>query len=197
MKKLLLMTAVAVFGFANVSAQEEDTAGFAKGDVYVSGTVGFTSASQDEVKQNNLNFSPSVGYFITDNIAAEFGLIVGSNKVENGDFERTLSDFGAALGANYFFTPSSKFSFIIGAGLTYVSTTDKEDGFEDVKVNTFAIAVAPGINYFVSSSFALRASIGALSYSSTKADIDGAEALNTFRLNLDLSNVNFGVTYKF
>ncbi|OZV69915.1 OmpW family outer membrane protein [Winogradskyella aurantia] len=195
--KNLFLTICAVFALATINAQEEAAAGFSKGDVFVSGTVGFTSSSQDDSKQNNLNFSPSVGYFITENIAAEFGLIVGSNKIEQGEFERTISDFGAALGANYFFTPSNRFSFVIGAGLSYVNTTDKEDGFEDVKINTFAIAVAPGINYFVSSNFALRASIGALSYSSSKADFDGAEALNTFGLNLNLSDINFGVTYKF
>ncbi|MDG5491418.1 porin family protein [Psychroserpens sp. SPM9] len=199
MKKVLLMAAVAVFGFTNVNAQDENTTGgFTKGDVYVSGTVGFDSQSQDEAKNNNLNFSPSVGYFVSENIALEFNLLFGSQKQEVGDFEQKQSQFGAGLGATYFFTPGSQFSFTVGAGVAYVSSKEEEDGVDDdFKVNSFGIAVSPGVNYFVSDCFALRASIGALSYTSSKADFDGAEALNTFGLNLDLSDINFGITYKF
>ncbi|MBR9915272.1 MAG: porin family protein [Algicola sp.] len=199
MKKLLLMTAIAVFGFTNVNAQDENTTGgFAEGDVYVSGTVGFNSASQDEVKENNLTFSPAVGYFISDNIALEFNLLFGSQKQEVGDAEDKQSQFGAGVGATYFFTPSNQFSFTLGAGVAYVSSKEEFEGIDDeLKTNSFGIAVSPGVNYFVSDCLSLRASIGALSYTSSKADFEGAEALNTFGLNLDLSDINFGVTYKF
>ncbi|MNY83339.1 hypothetical protein D3C86_2260380 [compost metagenome] len=53
------------------------------------------------------------------------------------------------------------------------------------------------MSYFVSSNFAIEAGLGVLNYTSEKPDVDGAEARNTFNLNLDLSNVNFGVVYKF
>lgn len=202
MKKLLLLTAVAVFGLSNVSAQEENkttTGGFAKGDVYASGTVGFSSAKQDEAKSSAFTFSPSAGYFINDNIALEAILIYGSSTVEDGGPEEKTTSFGGGLGATYFFTPGKQFSFIVGAGVTYVNSKSEIDvsGTDDFKVNTFGIAVAPGVNYFVSDCIALRASIGALSYASSKADVDDAEALNTFGFNLDLSDINFGVTYKF
>ena len=81
----------------------------------------------------------------------------------------------------------------MGAGLNYNS---QETG-PDVKVNTFTIAVAPGVNYFVSDAFALRATVGSLGYTSAKADTDGAESVSQFGLNLNLSNINFGMTYKF
>ena len=64
------------------------------------------------------------------------------------------------------------------------------------KAICWSIAVAPGVNYFVSDCIALRASFGALSYASNKAD--GADdAATNFGLNLDLSDINFGITYKF
>lgn len=199
MKKLLLIATVVVFGFTANAQDENTTGGFAKGDVYASGTVGFNSAKQDEAKSNAFTFSPSVGYFINDNIALEATLIVGSNKIENGGPEEKTTSLGGGLGATYFFTPANQFSFTLGAGVSYVNSKSEIDvaDTDDEKVNTFAIAVAPGINYFVSDCIALRASIGALSYASSKADFDGAEALNTFGLNLDLSDINFGVTYKF
>jgi len=193
MKKLLLITAIAVFGFT-VNAQEETSRGFENGDVYASGTVGFTTTSVADFDSNEFNFSPSVGFFVTDNIAIEAGLTFGSSE----DFsEDKASTFGGTLGANYFFTPANDFSFTLGAGLAYQSTKLEPNAGGEAKLNTFAVAVAPGINYFVSDCIALRASVGALSYASSKPDVDGAEATNTFGLNLDLSDINFGITYKF
>ncbi len=198
MKKLILTAAVALFAFT-ANAQDESTeaatGSFAKSDLYVSGTVGFTSFSQDEVSTSGFEFSPSVGYFLTDNIALELGLGFGSDTAANDDKTTTV---GVDLGARYFFTPASQFSFTVGAGFAYqTETTSFDAGGDDFKFNTFGFAVAPGVNYFVSDAFALRASIGALSYASAKADVDGAEAANTFGLNFDLSDINFGLTYKF
>ncbi|MBO3116338.1 porin family protein [Winogradskyella sp. DF17] len=196
--KRILLSALAIFAFATISAQDEGTPGFAKGDVYASGTVGFNSGKQGDFKTNGFDFMPAVGYFISENIALEANLIVGSGKDEfPGGGEDKFSSFGGALGATYFFTPASRFSFTVGAGLSYVSTTFETTGSPDISNDTFAIAVSPGINYFVSNNFALRASVGALSYASSKNDTPGAEAFNTFGLNLDLSDINFGVTYKF
>ncbi|REE25531.1 outer membrane protein W [Winogradskyella pacifica] len=194
MKKLLFTAAVAVLGFANVSAQEEvTTAGFAKGDLFVSGSVGFNSSKTGDAKSNDLNFSPSVGYFISENIALEVNLMVGSGE---DVAENKTTDLGAGLGATYFFTPSSKFSFTVGAGVNYTNSKYEPNGGGELKVDSFGFAVAPGVHYFVSDKFALRASLGALSYESSK--VDGADdATNDFGLNIDLSDINFGIVYKF
>lgn len=189
MKKLLFTTLIAVLSLVSVNAQDKVQAtGFAKGDVYVSGSLNFASVSVAGADSTSaIEFSPSVGYFVSDNIAVEALLMIGSIK-------DTSSNFGFGLGANYFFTPASKFSFTVGAALAYDS--ESYEG-TDVKLNQFSIAVAPGVNYFISEAFALRASIGALGYSSSKYDFDGAEATTAFALSLDLSDVNFGLTYKF
>ncbi|WP_299388231.1 outer membrane beta-barrel protein [uncultured Lacinutrix sp.] len=195
MKKLLFTAAIAVLGFTSVNAQEDTTVGgFEKGDVYVSGTVGFTTTSVADVDSNQFEVSPSVGYFISENIALEAGLSYGSGE----DFaEDKTSSFGGSLGANYFFTPSNTFSFTLGAGVNYKADKTEPNGGEESTVNTFGIAVSPGISYFVSDSFSLRASFGALSYDNAKGDWDNAEAVDTFGLNLDLSEIKFGVAYKF
>ena len=195
MKKLLLMAAVAVFGFTNINAQDDSTTGgFEKGDVYVSGSVGFSNTNVADFKSNEFTFSPEVGFFLTDNISLEAGLIIGSSEDFNED---KSSSFGGAIGANYFFTPAKQFSFMVGAGVAYTSTKFEPNGGGELSIDTFAFAVAPGVNYFVSDCIALRASFGSLSYASAKDDSDGAEATNTFGLNLDLTNINFGITYKF
>lgn len=194
MKKLLLVAAIAVFGFSANAQDEEKTAGFAKGDVYASGSVGFNTTKFGDSKSNNFTFSPAVGTFISDNIAIEVSALVGSSEDSNED---KISTLGAGLGATYFFTPASQFSFAVGAGVSYANSKYEPNGGGESKVNTFGIAVAPGLNYFVSDCIALRASIGALSYTSAKGDEDNAESLNTFGLNLNLSDINFGVTFKF
>ncbi|QXP59126.1 outer membrane beta-barrel protein [Olleya sp. HaHaR_3_96] len=204
MKKLLFTAAIAVLGFTSVNAQDEMTTvgGFEEGDVFVSGTVGFGSTSVADVDASSFSFSPSVGYFISDNIALELGLTVGSNKGYDFDGDLDFSEdksssFGANLGANYFFTPDSQFSFTVGAAFAYQSDKFSPDGGEDASINTFGLAVSPGISYFVSDNFSLRASFGALSYDNAKGDWDDAEAVDTFGLNLDLSDIKFGVAYKF
>ncbi|WBX74970.1 outer membrane beta-barrel protein [Tenacibaculum ovolyticum] len=192
MKKLLLAITIVAAGFT-VNAQEEVKGGFSKKDIYISGTVGYSNVSTGDVDASGYTLSPSVGYFVSDKIALELGLVIGSSD----NTTTKTNSFGASLGANYFFTPSKDFSFILGAGLGYSSTGSELLGVDQPDVNTFTIAVAPGINYFVSKSLALRATVGALSYSSSKLDVNGAKSTNTFGLNLNLSDVNFGLTYKF
>ena len=187
MKKLLLLAAFAVFALTTTNAQDEDSMGFAQSDLYVSGTLGFASISGGDADGTAYNFSPSVGYFLTDNIALEGSLSYGNAGGDNS------SSFGIGAGARYFLAPASQFSLTLGAGLNYNS---QESG-EDSKLNTFTIAVAPGVNYFVSDAFALRASFGSLGYTTAKADVDGAPSVSQFGLNIDLSNINFGMTYKF
>lgn len=196
MRKLLLVAAAAVFGLSSVNAQnnEATTGGFEKGDVFISGTVGVSTSKQDELKSNQFELSPSVGYFVSENIALELGLSVGSGEDVS---ENKTNNFGAQIGATYFFTPANQFSFSVGAGFGYETQKVDFSSGGDSTVNAFAFVVSPGLNYFVSDSFALRTSIGALSYASAKQDFDGAEPVNQFGLNLDLSDINFGVTYKF
>ena len=195
MKKLLFTAAIAVLGFTSVNAQEDaTTGGFEKGDVYVSGGLGFNSWKQGDAKTNEFTISPSVGYFVSENIAVEALLSFGSG--ENA-IETKTTTLGGSLGATYYFTPASQFSFNVGLAAGYNSQKVEPNVGDESKLNGFAVAVAPGINYFVSDCFALRASIGALSYASAKADFDGAEAANQFGLDLDLSNINFGIAYKF
>lgn len=197
MKKLLLTIAMVASGF---TANAQEKGGFEKEDWFVSGTAGFNSSSQENVgNSSTFTFSPSVGYFVSDNIALELALNIGSSAVEIeflGE-EAKQNVFGVSLGGNYFFTPENNFSFTLGAGLSYASISSEENGVEAADRSIFGIAVAPGVNYFVSENFALRASVGALSYSNESIDIDGAPSTNNFGLNLNLSDINFGLTYKF
>ncbi|REG94066.1 outer membrane beta-barrel protein [Flavobacterium aquicola] len=196
MKKIIL-TAVAVLAFGFANAQEK---GFTKGDLFISGAVGVSSVKTGDVKESELNITPKVGYFATENIAVGATIGYTSLKETNdfGDDQKTTA-FGFGVFGRYYATPASDFSFFGELGVNYATAKfdDGIDGTEDGKANGFNVAVAPGVSYFISKHFAFEASIGVLSYGSVKPDADGAEATNSFELGLGLDDLTLGLVYKF
>ncbi|WP_330442069.1 porin family protein [Flavobacterium sp. C4GT6] len=196
MKKVLLSLA-AVFAFGLANAQETENNGFAKGDVFLSGSVGFSSESTGDVKTNGFNITPSAGYFVSENIAVGLSLGYTSTKDEAPNREDIkYSEFGIGAFGRYYFTPANKFSLFGQLGVGY-QNGKYEQGSTEVKSDGFNVAVAPGINYFVSEHFALEATFGILSYSTSKPDFDGAESTDNFDFGVNLDNINFGIVYKF
>ena len=189
MKKVLLFAAFAAFAMTSVNAQDEDSSGFAKSDIYMTGTVGFNSISAGDVDTSSFEVSPTVGYMITDNLAINASLSFGSMD-DGSDVDMSSTGFG--VGVTYFMAPTSKFSMNVSAGLGY-----RTDSVGDLDVNTLTFAVSPGFNYWIADSWGLVANVAALSYSSSEADVEGAEAVTGFGLNVDLSDINFGMVYKF
>ena len=84
MKKIFLtVAAVFAFGFANAQEATTTDGGFAKGDLFLSGGIGFSSEKTGDVKSSGFNFSPAIGYFISENIALGARLDINSGKEEN------------------------------------------------------------------------------------------------------------------
>lgn len=200
MKRIFLsVAAVFAFGFANAQDGADTTGGkgFANGDTFVSGSLGFSSTSTGDVKDNTFTISPKAGLFVSDNIAVGVELAYTSRNEDDGIApEIKTTAFGIGAFARYYATPASDFSFVAELGAGYL-TAKQEQGAFDGKANGFVIALTPGVSYFISSNFALEASIGELSYNTVKPDATGAESTDTFNLNLDLTNVTFGLVYKF
>ena len=189
MKKIIL-TVAAVFALSFANAQEKGSEGFAKGDVYLTGAFSFSSDKDAaEVKTDGLTIAPGIGYFLTENVALVGSLEYASIKVDDAK----TSGFGLSAGVKYFWTPASKFSLSIGGELGYA--TAKNDA-TDVKVNVIGLSVPVGLNYFVSDSFAITSTWAGLSYTSAKADTDGAKAATSLGLGLDMSTISFGLLYK-
>ncbi len=198
MKKIIL-TVAAVFAltFANAQDTKEATSGegFANGDLYLTGTAGFSSEKTGDFKNDGFTLSPGVGYMITDNLAIEGQLTYESTKFDDGVDDEKTTGFGIAAGVKYYFTPASKFSLSIGGNISYMSTKVESGGFEaDEKEIGFNIPL--GLNYFVSNDFALTSTWGGFGYSSNDNGGDGAEKTTGFNLGLDLSSISFGLLYK-
>jgi hypothetical protein len=207
MKKIIFAAAALfAFGFANAQDATEDASGggFANGDVFITGSVGFTSQSMGDFKSNSFNITPMVGFMVSDNIAigGMLGYASSTADVDDPDFgtvEFKTNAFSVGAFGRYYATPSSDFSFFGQASVAYISMTSEFDvaGSEELKTTGFGIEVAPGISYFLSDNWAIEATIGALSYNTMKPDFEGAESTDTFGLNLNLQDVNVGVIYKF
>lgn len=205
MKKIILsLLAVATFGTAN--AQEtSNEAGFAKGDLFVSGAFSFSSSKTGDFKVNSFEVAPRVGYFVTENIAIGASIGYQSNKL---DFDgEDVANTGLGLGAfgRYYFTPASKFSLFAELGVNYTSFDNEYFIIEgeliapetSVKSKQIGFGLGFGMNYFVSSNFSIEAGVGVLGYTSNDNGGDGAEKTNTFSLGGDWRAVTFGVNYKF
>lgn len=204
MKKVLLSAvALLAFGFAN--AQEEAKAfGFAEGDIFVEGNLGFSSTNDKntEVKTNSFSFNPKAGYFVTEKLAVGVELMTGSSKREvagNDDFKE--SNFGAGVFARYYFLDlGARFKTYAEAGLGIDS--GKEENFPgDAKYSGFGAGFGLGMQYFVTSNVAINFGLSdVLSYSSSKWD--GAKNVSEFNANVNVFNnffsaAQFGATYKF
>jgi opacity protein-like surface antigen len=193
MKKLVL-SAVAVFAFTFANAQEGEGAGFSKGDVFISGSVGFDSAKQGDAKSNEFTFSPAAGYFLTENIAAGVRLNIVSGE---DTAETTYSEFGADVFGRYYFTPASKFSVFGELAVGFGNEKRETVTNIETKYTSFGVNAGVGVNYFLSDNFAIEAGWAGLGYNSRKLDADGADARNSFGLAVDMSSINLGLVYKF
>lgn len=202
MKKIILtVAAVFALSFANAQDAKESTGeGFSKGDLYLTGTAGFSSTKEGDSKLDGFTLSPGLGYFLSENLALEGQLTYKSDKDDDGTGTETKENgFGIAAGVKYFWTPASKFSLSIGGNISYMSTkvevstplgsgdnTEKEIGFN----------VPVGLNYFISNDFALTSTWGGFGYSSNDNGGNGADKTTGFNLGLDMSTITFGLLYK-
>lgn len=213
MKKIIL-SAVALMAFSLSNAQEDASGtGFSQGDVFLSGSAGFSSTKTGDAESSVFNIIPRAGYFVSSNIAV--GLQAGYSKDATTsigpvtgqllDTDITTVEIGAF--GRYYFTPAGNFSLFADLSASYGTVTREQDGatgpgpgdivtVED-KFNGFFAGFAPGVNYFISDHFALEATFGVLSYSTIKPDADGADSTDNFDIGLNLSDVNLGLIYKF
>ncbi|MDD3004497.1 outer membrane beta-barrel protein [Flavobacterium sp.] len=200
MKKMIL-TVAAVFALGLAQAQDSDKGqGFAKGSLYLSGTVNISNESTGDFKTDSFTIAPGMGYFLTDNLAIEgaLGYTSGNNFEEylGNVYEVENSGVGINAGVKYFWTPANKFSLSLGGNLSYASIKTEVTGLGDYTSKVFGINVPVGLHYFVSDSFAITSTWGGLGYSSNDNGGNGADKTDTFSLGLDMSAINFGLIYK-
>ena len=200
MKKIIL-TVAAVFAltFANAQDKKESSEGFAKGDLFLTGSFGFSTDKTGDSKSDGFNIKPGIGYFLTENLALVGQVRFESTKDDDGSGTPTstfkTTSVGIAAGVNYYWTPASKFSLSLGGMLSYDSIKS-DNGVADSTAKEIGVSVPLGLQYFVSDSFALTTTWGGLNYSTNDNGGNGADKTDKISLGLDLSSVSFGLLYK-
>lgn len=198
MKKLLLASTVALFGL--VHAQENEPKGFVKGDTFITGAVGYSNQTEGTAKNNTFAIAPSVGYFVSPNIAVGARVGYMNDKSTDVMYENKVDTFSVGAFGRYYWSPASKFSIFGELNADYATaknTTTIANVSSDSKADGFSFGFAPGVNYFVSKNFALEAMVGVANYSTVKPDVAGAESTDGFNIGLDLNNISLGLVYKF
>ena len=202
MKKLLIASAVALFGLSNAQ--------IAKGTTYVSGVVGYSSVdnNNNDNKVDNFAVVPTVGYFVAPNLAVGLGVGYASTTdkttFEGGYDKETLSAFVVEPFVRKYWTLGDKLYFFGQLSVPmefgnekYEEKVGNTTESDKVKYNSFGVSVKPGLDYFLNKNWTIEATIGEFGYNTSKYDVDGAKNVNSFNFGLNLANVGIGVKYVF
>lgn len=151
MKKLFLVGALALF--ASVNAQTE------KGSWVIGGstTLGFNSSketykangqSADGATITTIAVTPSVGYFVANNIAVGVDLGVASiTQKEDGD-KVTTSTFSVMPTGTYYFKGASNIIPYLGVGVGY-QTAKQDFGSDDLTISGLAYKGKGGVVFLL------------------------------------------------
>ncbi|KYH05085.1 outer membrane beta-barrel protein [Chryseobacterium cucumeris] len=216
MKKILLAGAVALFGLSNAQ--------IAKGTTYLSGSVGYSQVETNNgnLKTENFNVLPTVGYFVNTNLAIGLGVGYQTEKTTTTTTTTignatTVSEnvikqpaFVVAPFVRKYWTLSDKL-YIFGqlavpmqfgktenensSVTTAGNTTISNSTSTEAKYTQIGVTVKPGLDYFLNKNWSIEATIGEFGYSNYKPK-DG-DATNNYNFGLNLSSVTFGVKYVF
>ncbi|MBC8754781.1 porin family protein [Kordia sp. YSTF-M3] len=162
MKKLLLFVAIAFLSYT-VNAQTE------KGKWVISGSTSISYATtnltlefdgeeiSDDTKGSIFSLTPSVGYFVINNLAVGLDLSFASANNDNGTTDVTTSSFSSILGGTYYFEAGDKFKPFVGLGAGLISTSSGDD--DSLKSNGLALRGKGGLAYFVNQSLSIDFSV--------------------------------------
>lgn len=201
MKKVFLSVAVALGVFTTAAAQEA-------GQFWTGGTVGIWS-SKVKGGDSQLSFKvmPEFGYNFTDNLAVGIALGGAHTHGESTKFDNNILQAAEGSTNEYTVSPFLRYSFIKGdlgsiffdGGVGYTWAKGCSGG---LKANQLEVGIRPGLALNVSNNVSLISKFGFLGYQNTKTDVvteagKGSVKTNSFGLDLDMRNIQFGAIVKF
>lgn len=181
-----------------------------QGSFLIEGGINFIQSNTETIdgsitekgpKESAFTFSPSLGYFITKNIAAGVGFSYSSERTEdiqgsfsgNGqtyDYTEELSSSTLAIGpfVRYYLLPFERSGLFLEASFFYgfgdgsdevsmknpipVSPTESVSNFETTQDITFiSTGLTPGLIFYITPKMALQASFGFLGYSNVNQEM--------------------------
>ena len=163
--------------------------------VYVGGGVGLQSSSYDGNSETFFKLVPEIGYNLNEDWAVGITVGYGESKTtfKEGNVKATakVKAFEIAPYARYTFAKFDKVNLFVDGTVGY-SHVD----YAGAKTNSFALGLKPGVAVNLNDKLSFVAHVGFLGYQNDKVKGDD-KSTNTFGLNLDGSNLSFGVYYNF
>jgi len=213
MKKVLL-TAVAVFGFAFANAQSHQ-----KGTIQINVMGGFltgSATSQDDAAgsdkykytasggQFGANFQYGIAESFSIGLGLEGGTIVLSPKDATYGYttEPSINTFKINFSGRYYFVNSEKFNVYGGPSIGYTTGKDNTDygfGYSDVetKVNGLNYGVNVGGNYFFTDLVGVIVNLGYEGNSLKSTTTETGVADETGKINMGGFKAMAGLALKF
>ena len=222
MKKVVIL--ILIISFNVIRGQEKEPIyGFAKKDFFIDGAISYrsddtargltvfnnsegvpTSIRIREEQADSFIFSSRAGYFVSNHVAlgvdfqySSLNIDIEENNVPDLDTRR----YAISAFARYYYTPQKRFSIFNTLAIGYV---DVQNGFliEELNEDGFTIRADVGAYYFLSKHFAIQSFFGLISYQTTDTEVEitaGNDSTNnnSFNVDLNIRNINFGLIYKF
>jgi outer membrane protein len=198
MKKLLIFASVLLFSLPLWSQHSQ-------GSFLIEGGLNFFQSTSETIdgsitesgpKESGFTFSPSLGYFITDNLAAGIGFSYSSSTTDNikdelsdglqsFPYTEEITSSTIAIGpfVRYYLMPFERSGLFLEASFAYgfgdgsdelsfenpvpISQTETISRYETTQEFTvFSTGLTPGLIFYISPSIALQATFGFIGYSS-------------------------------
>ncbi|KIQ18002.1 outer membrane beta-barrel protein [Flavobacterium sp. MMLR14_040] len=192
MKKMLVIVALAVVSFANAQ----------KGTILVGGSIGYSSETRtlgnNEVKNNEFDFSPKVGYQFHESWTVGGEASFGSSKTKQGVNEDRFNTTKLGAFLRYTMPLNPTFSFFAELGLGYQAEKDKTYAgplTSTAKGDGMYVGVTPALFIDMKKGFGLNFNIGGLNYGTINYENNGPEYKN-FDFNFG-KTFNIGVSKNF
>ena len=214
--------------FCGTTALAQAQSAIPAGTISLGGSIGYSSHTdkfEDQVAGNTytseltnsqFRFSPSVGYFIADNLALglSLGYTAASSKTTNtgpGSTSPNSLDAQTTLRvgpyAQYYKMLSDQFGVLGTLGVGYQSSftpnrAGSSNNVIETKASGFYSALTPGVVFFPVPKFGISASIGFLGYDRVSVkrsnDSDGeSQTSSNFGASFGFDQLMFGGTYYF
>jgi len=207
MKKHLLWAALVSGGISAAQAQTAIPAG----TVSLGGMVGYSRYSNDRPAYTDSQFqlTPSVGYFLADNLAVglDFGYLILKRSYErtNGSSSDVIPNEQLRAGAyvQYYKMLTAQFGLVgtLGAGYQHSAASgyraiDPDDPDVNIKRNGFYAQLTPGLVFFPTPKLGISATVGYLGYERMKTK-SYEHTESEFGAAFGFDQLLFGGTYYF
>ena len=218
MKKISLFAILLACLTASAQESEENLV-IEKGLLSLTGSASINFRSNEsegtnnntEINATSITIAPHLGYLVKDNLQVGLGLRYVHNKnestllspVTNNITYITNNSIGATPYIRFYKGIGKQLSLYVQGEMSYdriwTNTDDPNNSGNESKGYNIFLGIRPGITYFIGKKWALESSIWALGYSfyRTKYEDGRSSKSDSFNLNLDASNIFFGLTYYF